>query len=103
LRARELEMERAQQAERLLVEFADLLRASLDCTRRHTVPLEDELAIARAYLEIEGAPGRSAALQARRLRRAARLAETSGRAAPARAEQRQARGGGAGGGRGGAG
>src|SRR5262245_4552504 len=35
LRARELEMERAQQAERLLVEFADLLRASLDCTRRH--------------------------------------------------------------------
>jgi two-component system, LytTR family, sensor histidine kinase AlgZ len=91
LRARELEMERAQRlatdarlaslesrlhphflfnaiaaiagqvreepehAERLLIEFADLLRASLDSTRRHTVPLGDELHIVRAYLEIEHA------------------------------------------------
>jgi LytS/YehU family sensor histidine kinase len=91
LRARELEMERAQRltadarlaslesrlhphflfnaiaaitaevreapdrAERLLIEFADLLRASLDSTQRHTVPLGDELAIVRSYLEIEQA------------------------------------------------
>jgi sensor histidine kinase YesM len=91
LRARELEMERAQRlatdarlaslesrlhphflfnaisaiagqvreapehAERLLVEFADLLRASLDSTQRHTVPLGDELGVVQAYLEIEHA------------------------------------------------
>jgi sensor histidine kinase YesM len=42
-------------AERLLIEFADLLRASLDSTQRHTVPLGDELAIVRSYLEIEQA------------------------------------------------
>jgi sensor histidine kinase YesM len=91
LRARELEMERAQRlatdarlaslesrlhphflfnaisaiagqvreapehAERLLVEFADLLRASLDATQRHTVPLGDEVGVVQAYLEIEQA------------------------------------------------
>jgi sensor histidine kinase YesM len=44
-----------EHAERLLVEFADLLRASLDSTQRHTVPLEDEVAIVQAYLEIEQA------------------------------------------------
>ena len=47
--------EEPEHAERLLVEFADLLRASLDSTRRHTVPLGDELHIVRAYLEIEHA------------------------------------------------
>jgi sensor histidine kinase YesM len=44
-----------ERAERLLLEFSDLLRASLDSTRHHTVPLGDELGIARAYLEIEQA------------------------------------------------
>jgi sensor histidine kinase YesM len=47
--------EAPEHAERLLVEFAGLLRASLDTTRRHTVPLEEELTILRAYLEIEQA------------------------------------------------
>jgi hypothetical protein len=47
--------ESPERAERLLVEFADLLRASLDSTNRHTVPLADEVAIVRAYLEIEQA------------------------------------------------
>ena len=44
-----------ERAERLLLEFSDLLRASLDSTARHTVPLGDEVGIARAYLEIEQA------------------------------------------------
>ncbi len=47
--------EEPERAERLLEEFADLLRASLDSTQRHTVPLADEVAIVRAYLEIEQA------------------------------------------------
>jgi Histidine kinase len=47
--------EAPEHAERLLVEFADLLRASLDSTNRHTVPLADEVAIVRGYLEIEQA------------------------------------------------
>ena len=47
--------ESPEHAERLLLEFADLLRASLDSTQRHTVPLADEVAIVRAYLEIEEA------------------------------------------------
>jgi two-component system, LytTR family, sensor histidine kinase AlgZ len=47
--------EAPDRAERLLIEFADLLRASLDSTQRHTVPLGDELAIVRSYLEIEQA------------------------------------------------
>ena len=47
--------EAPERAERLLVEFADLLRASLDSTGRHTVPLDEEVAIVRAYLEIEQA------------------------------------------------
>jgi sensor histidine kinase YesM len=47
--------ESPERAERLLVEFADLLRASLDSTNRPTVPLADEVAIVRAYLEIEHA------------------------------------------------
>lgn len=42
-------------AERLLEQFADLLEASLAQTDRHTVPLRAELAIARAYLDIEQA------------------------------------------------
>jgi len=42
-------------AERLLVEFADLLRASLDSTRRHTVPLGNEVMVVQSYLEIEHA------------------------------------------------
>ncbi len=45
--------ESPERAERLLVEFADLLRASLDAARRHTVPLGDELAVIQSYLEIE--------------------------------------------------
>lgn len=44
-----------ERAERLLLEFSDLLRASLDSTKHHTVPLGDEVGIARAYLEIEQA------------------------------------------------
>jgi len=44
-----------ERAERLLVEFADLLRASLDATKRHTVPLGDEVAVVQSYLEIEHA------------------------------------------------
>jgi len=47
--------EAPERAERLLVEFADLLRASLDATKRHTVPLGDELAVVQSYLEIEHA------------------------------------------------
>ena len=47
--------EEPERAERLLLEFSDLLRASLDSTARHTVPLGDQLGIARAYLEIEQA------------------------------------------------
>lgn len=47
--------ESPERAERLLVEFADLLRASLDSTNHPTVPLADEVAIVRAYLEIEQA------------------------------------------------
>jgi sensor histidine kinase YesM len=47
--------EAPEHAERLLVEFADLLRASLDSTQRHTVPLGDELGVVQAYLEIEQA------------------------------------------------
>lgn len=45
--------ESPERAERLLVEFAELLRASLDATRRHTVPLGDELTVVQSYLEIE--------------------------------------------------
>jgi sensor histidine kinase YesM len=45
--------ESPERAERLLVGFADLLRASLDATRRHAVPLEDELTVIQSYLEIE--------------------------------------------------
>ena len=45
--------ESPERAERLLVEFADLLRASLDATRRHAVPLGDELTVVESYLEIE--------------------------------------------------
>src|SRR6267143_2738046 len=44
-----------ERAERLLVEFADLLRASLDATKRHTVPLGDEVTVVQSYLEIEHA------------------------------------------------
>ena len=47
--------EAPERAERLLVEFADLLRASLDATKRHTVPLGDETAVVQSYLEIEQA------------------------------------------------
>ena len=47
--------EAPERAERLLVEFADLLRASLDATKRHTVPLGDEVAVVQSYLEIEHA------------------------------------------------
>ncbi|PYM91811.1 MAG: hypothetical protein DME04_17850 [Candidatus Rokuibacteriota bacterium] len=47
--------EAPERAERLLGEFADLLRASLDSTGRHTVPLRDEIAVVQAYLEIEKA------------------------------------------------
>jgi len=47
--------EAPERAERLLVEFADLLRASLDATKRHTVPLGDEIAVVQSYLEIEQA------------------------------------------------
>lgn len=47
--------EAPERAERLLVEFADLLRASLDATRRRTVPLGDEVAVVQSYLEIEHA------------------------------------------------
>jgi len=47
--------ESPEHAERLLGEFAELLRASLDSTQRHTVPLGDEVDIVRAYLEIEQA------------------------------------------------
>ena len=45
--------ESPERAERLLVEFADLLRASLEATKRHTVPLGNEVAVVRSYLEIE--------------------------------------------------
>jgi sensor histidine kinase YesM len=47
--------EAPERAERLLVEFADLLRASLDATKRHTVPLGDEITVVQSYLEIEHA------------------------------------------------
>jgi sensor histidine kinase YesM len=47
--------EAPDRAERLLVEFADLLRASLDAAKRHTVPLGDEIAVVQSYLEIEHA------------------------------------------------
>jgi two-component system, LytTR family, sensor histidine kinase AlgZ len=47
--------EAPERAERLLVEFADLLRASLDATKRHTVPLGDEVSVVQSYLEIEHA------------------------------------------------
>ena len=47
--------EAPERAERLLVEFADLLRASLDATKRHTVPLGEEIALVQSYLEIEQA------------------------------------------------
>jgi len=47
--------EAPERAERLLGEFADLLRASLDATKRHTVPLGDEVAVVQSYLEIEHA------------------------------------------------
>ena len=47
--------EAPDRAERLLVEFADLLRASLDATKRHTVPLGDEITVVQSYLEIEHA------------------------------------------------
>ena len=47
--------EAPDRAERLLVEFADLLRASLDATKRHTVPLGDEVMVVQSYLEIEHA------------------------------------------------
>ncbi len=40
-------------AERLLVQLAALLRASLNESLHHTVRLGDELALVRAYLEIE--------------------------------------------------
>jgi len=45
--------ESPERAERLLVEFADLLRASLEATKRHTVPLGDEVTVVQSYLEIE--------------------------------------------------
>lgn len=47
--------EAPERAERLLIEFADLLRASLDATKRHTVPLGDEITVVQSYLEIEHA------------------------------------------------
>jgi sensor histidine kinase YesM len=47
--------EAPEHAERLLGEFADLLRASLDSSGRHVVPLRDEVAVVQAYLEIEKA------------------------------------------------
>jgi len=47
--------EAPERAEKLLGEFADLLRASLDSTGRHTIPLRDEVAVVQAYLEIEKA------------------------------------------------
>jgi len=47
--------EAPDRAERLLVEFADLLRASLDATKRHTVALGDEVTVVQSYLEIEHA------------------------------------------------
>jgi len=47
--------EAPDRAERLLVEFADLLRASLDATKRHTVALGDEVIVVQSYLEIEHA------------------------------------------------
>jgi len=47
--------EAPERAERLLGEFADLLRASLDSSGRHTVPLRDEITVVQAYLEIEKA------------------------------------------------
>ena len=47
--------EAPERAERLLVEFADLLRASLDATKRHTVPLGDEVTVVQSYVEIEHA------------------------------------------------
>jgi sensor histidine kinase YesM len=47
--------EAPERAERLLGEFADLLRASLDATKRHTVPLGAEVSVVQSYLEIEHA------------------------------------------------
>src|SRR5438552_6505770 len=47
--------EAPERAERLLGEFADLLRASLDSSGRHTVPLRDEVTVVQAYMEIEKA------------------------------------------------
>ena len=47
--------ESPERAERLLLEFAELLRASLDAANHPTVRLADELAIVRAYLAIEHA------------------------------------------------
>ncbi len=44
-----------ERAERLLAKVAALLRASLNTSLRHTVPLGDELALVRASLEIEQA------------------------------------------------
>src|SRR5438552_15437131 len=41
--------ESPERAERLLIEFADLLRASLDSTKRHTVPLGDEITVVQSY------------------------------------------------------
>jgi len=47
--------EAPERAERLLGEFADLLRASLDSSGRHVGPLRDEITVVQAYLEIEKA------------------------------------------------
>src|SRR5207244_2781817 len=47
--------EAPDRAERLLGEFADLLRASLDSSGRHVGPLRDEVTVVQAYLEIEKA------------------------------------------------
>ena len=47
--------EAPERAERLLVELADLLRASLDATSRHTIPLGEEVSVVESYLEIERA------------------------------------------------
>ncbi|PYN43048.1 MAG: hypothetical protein DME00_27745 [Candidatus Rokuibacteriota bacterium] len=47
--------EAPERAERLLVELADLLRASLDATSRHTIPLGEEVSVVESYLEIKRA------------------------------------------------
>jgi len=47
--------EAPERAERLLEDFADLLRASLDATSRHTIPLGEEMSVVTSYLEIERA------------------------------------------------